>query len=135
MERMYCTGDINLSNPLSLKAAHDVYKKLKDTSLDVWAGCILDAVDDDCITIPKTLDDAFYEYIDTFLSTLDDNGYVANGEIECRDSDEDFKGIYVIENNDWEYYDDEDIWQVRASDNELIEALEKRGYRVIKEGK
>lgn len=130
MERLYCSGDIHLNNPLSLQAAHDVYKKLKDTALSSWAECILDAVDDDCITISRTLDDAFYEYIDTFLSALDDNGYVANGEIRCVDNDEDFKGVYIIEHNDWEYYDKEDVWQIEASDNELIEALERRGYKV-----
>jgi len=135
MERIYCSGDIHLNNPLSLQAAYNIYKKLNDTALSSWAECILDAVDDNCITISKTLDNAFYEYIDIFLTALDDNEYIANGEIECVDNDEDFKGVYIIENNDWEYYDKEDIWQVRASDNELINALERRGYRVIKEDK
>ena len=135
MERIYCSGDIHLNKPLSLQAAYNIYKKLNDTALSSWAEYILDAVDDDCIVISKTLDNAFYEYIDIFLTALDDNEYIANGEIECVDNDEDFKGVYIIENNDWEYYDKEDIWQVRASDNELIEALKRRGYKIAKEDK
>lgn len=55
-------------------------------------------------------------------------GYVLNGEIHYSG---DYNGSYVIQNNNLCGYDAEEIWRIHATDEELIEVLQDRGYLVI----
>ena len=88
------------------------------------------SVDRYSIEFDEYYDKYFYETAKLLISKLAPLGYLLNGSVEYYG---DWGGMIVITNNDvFDYNSDQ--WTIKsANDNELIEELVSRGYKVTKE--
>ena len=87
------------------------------------------SVDRYSIEFDEYYDKYFYETAKLLISKLAPLGYLLNGSVEYYG---DWGGVVVITNNYVSDYNS-DQWIIKqASDNELIEELGSRGYRVTK---
>lgn len=88
------------------------------------------SVDRYFIEFDEYYDKYFCETAKLLISKLAPLGYLLNGSVEYYG---DWSGMIVITNNDVLEYNS-DQWRIKqTSDNELIEELVSRGYKVTKE--
>ncbi len=123
-------GEISFNKPLTEDAVKAVEKAFDTPGLKGVYEKYLDLnPEDDTLSIDEFHQSNADGIFNTMIEALAPLGYVLNGSLRYFG---DYDGMLYITDNEVEELDDLDRWQKDASDEELIEALEKRGYKVEK---
>lgn len=121
-------GMLKLSKKITKKQAKDINDALNAS----WPGSYEEFTGEgeDKIIFDGYVESELHCFIEEMIDiVLKPAGIVANGVIEW---DGDYQGKIYVNNNDVTNLDIEETGLYEASDEELIEILEKRGYEVRK---
>ena len=123
-------GEISFNKPLTEDAVKAVEKAFDTPGLKgVYEKYLVLSPEDDTLSIDEFHQSGADGIFNTMIEALAPLGYVLNGSLRYFG---DYDGMLYITDNEVEELDDLDRWQNDASDEELIEVLEKRGYKVEK---
>lgn len=117
-----CSGEITFNKPLTAEAREVVRKYADEYMTDVWFEESAFKIDDTSWRFDDEAEEMFAE-----LWELD--GYVANGIVSYWG---DYQGRVYVEDNKVTEIDEREIGLYEASDETLIQMLEKRGYKVYR---
>ena len=127
MSSSYNCGDIEIN-----KVLEQDHKEKVAELLDINCDTGYNHVGDDYITLGEWYGSDLEDVLWQIINYLEPFGYVLNGSVS-------FFGDYgdgrtEVADNKVTYEDASEFWRKDASDEELIEVLENRGYVVTKKG-
>ena len=123
-------GAISFNKPLTEEAVKAVEKAFDTPGLKrVYERYFNLNPEDSTLNIDEFRQSDADGIFNTMIEALAPLGYVLNGSLRYFG---DYDGMLYITDNEVEELDDLDRWQKDVSDEDLIETLEKRGYKVTK---